>query len=277
MIGMLHDGDAFTRCELGHRHWGRFGAAGLLLHHDGAVLLQHRSEVSIGGGTWSLFGGAKDSGENSVAAALREAAEESTLDTSMLRVRGLLREDHGGWHYDTVVADAAARPDVGPASWETKGARWVAVADVEEMDLFEPFRRSWTKVRDAMTKTALIIDTANVMGSRNDGWWRDRKGAAERLRDQVDTLTELPLAPFDTAFPELVMIVEGKARGIAGGDRVTVLDSPGDGDDTIAATAAEYVDNGYDTYVVTADRELRRRTVAAGATALGPRWLLDRL
>ena len=40
--------------------------------------------------------------------------------------------------------------------------------------------------RDA--RAVLVVDTANVMGSRNDGWWRDRHGAAIRLRDQIDGL-----------------------------------------------------------------------------------------
>ena len=39
------DGDGWARCARGHRHWGVFGAAGLLLWHDGAVLLQHRARV----------------------------------------------------------------------------------------------------------------------------------------------------------------------------------------------------------------------------------------
>ena len=29
----------------------------------------------------------------------------------------------------------------------------------------------------------LVVDAANVVGSRPDGWWKDRAGAARRLHD----------------------------------------------------------------------------------------------
>jgi 8-oxo-dGTP diphosphatase len=274
---MNRDGDHFVQCGLGHRHWGKYGAAGLLLHHDGMVLLQQRSALSLGPQTWGLFGGARERDEAPVTAALRETAEESTLDVSTVRIRGVLREDHQGWAYDTVVADVPTMPEVAPASWESMDARWVPAGEVADMNLFPSFADSWPKVRAAMRKTVLIVDTANVMGSRNDGWWRDRHGAATRLRDQIDALEGLRLPPFDMAFPEIVMIVEGKARGVGDGERVRVISSPGEGDDTIVDTVQEYVSPEVDVYVVTADRELKRRSQAAGASLLGPRWLLDQL
>ena len=36
----------------------------------------------------------------------------------------------------------------------------------------------------------LIVDGANVVGSRPDGWWRDRAGAAVRLHDELAGLAE---------------------------------------------------------------------------------------
>jgi 8-oxo-dGTP diphosphatase len=275
---MNRDGDQFVQCGLGHRHWGKYGAAGLLLHHDGMVLLQQRSALSLGPETWGLFGGARERDEPPVTAALREAAEESTLDITAVRIRGVLREDHQGWAYDTVVADIETVPEVAPASWESMDARWVPVDEVADMDLFPSFAASWPRVRAAMRRTVVIVDTANVMGSRNDGWWRDRHGAATRLRDQIDALEGLRLPPFDVAFPELVMIVEGKARDVGDGARVRVVSSPGEGDDTIVETVEEYAGQpGVDVYVVTADRELKRRSQAAGAALQGPRWLLGQL
>lgn len=272
----LRDGDRFVRCELGHVHWGRFGAAGLLAYHQGEVLLQHRAKLTIGGGTWGVFGGARDRGEDPITAALRETREESTLDTGLVRVLGIMHEDHGGWAYDTVVGELAERPDVRPESWETKDARWVPADHVTDLELFPAFAASWPRVRTAMRPTALVIDCANVMGSRNDGWWRDRFGAALRLRDQIDRLDGMPLEPFDTAYPELIMIVEGKARGIGDGTHLRVIDSPGEGDDTIVDTVAALTE-AVTTYVVTADRELRRRCQDEGATPLGPKWLLNQL
>ncbi|HYQ65483.1 NUDIX domain-containing protein [Actinophytocola sp.] len=275
---MNRDGDQFVQCGLGHRHWGKYGAAGLLLHHGGMVLLQQRSALSLGPETWGLFGGARERDEPPVTAALRETAEESTLDVELVRVRGVVTEDHKGWAYDTVVGDVETVPEVAPASWESKDARWVPTDEVTKMDLFPAFAVSWPRVRDAMRRPVLVVDTANVMGSRNDGWWRDRHGAAIRLRDQIDAVAGFHLPPFDVAFPELVMIVEGKARGVGDGEHIRVISAEGDGDDTIVATVRRYAGvPDADVFVVTADRELKRRSQEAGASILGPRWLLNQL
>src|SRR5690349_11376802 len=105
-VASMGDGDGWANCDAGHRHWGRFGAAGVLLYHQDPephVLLQKRSRLSNGGGTWGLLGGARHSHENPIEGALREASEESTLDPSVVRVHWLAREDHGGWSYDTVI------------------------------------------------------------------------------------------------------------------------------------------------------------------------------
>ncbi|HEY0454529.1 NUDIX domain-containing protein [Actinophytocola sp.] len=275
------DGDGFVTCELGHKHWGRYGAAGLLPYHDGYVLLQHRAKVTIGGGTWGAFGGARRRGEDPVAAALRETAEESTLDASEVTLRGLMHEDHGGWSYDTVIATAPALLEVRPASWESKGAAWVPVDEVAEHNLFEPFAKAWPRLRQALRRPVLVVDGANVMGSRADGWWRDRAGASARLRDQLGAVDRYTgIAPFDVAIPEKVLVVEGKARNIGPGDTdVRVVSAEADGDDKIVETAASIVAEGPDVLclVVTADRELRRRCVAVGAEVTGPRWLLNQI
>ena len=97
------DGDGWARCARGHRHWGVFGAAGLLLWHDGAVLLQHRAEWSHHGGTWGILGGARNSGETAAEAAAREATEEAGLPRSVYCVGGEHVDDHGGWAYTTVM------------------------------------------------------------------------------------------------------------------------------------------------------------------------------
>ena len=117
----------------------------------------------------------------------------------------------------------------------------------------------------------LIVDGANVVGSVPDGWWRDRAGAAARLRDR---LAAAAVEGGVLAAIQVVLVVEGKARDIEKSERIRVVSSPGSGDDTIvelAATAAGPV------RVVTADRGLRERLAAVGASAVGPgtlyRWL----
>lgn len=117
-------------------------------------------------------------------------------------------------------------------------------------------------------RTLLIVDAANVVGSVPDGWWRDRHGAAVRLRDAL-----VPLAgdglPGLSGPVDVVLVVEGAARGVAPVPGVRVEPAPGSGDDRIVELASAA--GGRACVVVTADRELRRRVEAHGARCLGPR------
>ncbi|MET8420329.1 NTP pyrophosphohydrolase [Streptomyces sp. NPDC005134] len=121
-------------------------------------------------------------------------------------------------------------------------------------------------------RTLVIVDAANVVGSVPDGWWRDRLGAAERLRDSLVPFAAAGL-PGHPGPVELVLVVEGAARGIASVPGVRVESAPGSGDDRIvdlvAAEVAPPADR--DCVVVTADRELRQRVEAYGAQCAGPR------
>ncbi|MFJ9809500.1 NTP pyrophosphohydrolase [Streptomyces sp. NPDC101158] len=112
----------------------------------------------------------------------------------------------------------------------------------------------------------LIVDGANVVGSVPDGWWKDRRGAAERLRDRLAERGGPEGGPY-----EIVLVVEGRARGVASVPGVRVEEAPGSGDDRIVELAREAA--GRPCVVVTADRELRRRVEAEGARTTGPRSL----
>jgi 8-oxo-dGTP diphosphatase len=154
-----------------------------------------------------------------------------------------------------------------------------------------------------------VVDVANVMGSRPDGWWRDRAGAAVRLHADLVRLAASGRAvpPGETDPPDFVMVLEGAANAAAArissaaastsaastseasaseapageasitaapaGD-VRVVQARGSGDDTIVAVVRDLSGRRI---VVTADRELRNRSAAAGATILGPGWLLGLL
>jgi 8-oxo-dGTP pyrophosphatase MutT (NUDIX family) len=276
--------NGLVRCGRGHLHSGRYGGAGLLVYYHDAdgrpyVLLQHRALWGSGGGTWGLFGGGRHRNEDVIAAAMRETAEECTLDIDAVRLHGVLSDDHGGWTYHTVVGSLPMRLPVRPASSESRDAAWVRADQVEELKLFQPFAENWARLRDsAMTRVRLVVDAANVMGSRPDGWWRDRAAAAGRLRDQLTELVRAGIhyPPFDVCYPEAVLVVEGAARGIAAADGIRVVAAPGSGDDAIVDVVAA-AEDGVSSLVVTADRELRARCTAAGAEVTGPRWLLDRL
>lgn len=121
-------------------------------------------------------------------------------------------------------------------------------------------------------RPVLVVDVANVMGSRADGWWRDRAGAALRLVDEVRS------GVGDDH--DVVLVLEGAARdGLPPSDDrgVHIVHAEGHGDDTVVAQAREQVGRGHEVIVVTADRALRERVAALGAACRGPRWLLDRL
>jgi 8-oxo-dGTP diphosphatase len=297
MVGAManRDGNGWTTCGHGHRHWGRFGAAGLLAFapDDGQtrVLLQRRSWWGNYGGAWGPPGGARDSHESAVTAALREAEEECAMPADAVSVTGIFRDDHGGWSYQTVIASAPRPFPVRAVSSETSQASWVAAEDVGAFDLHPSFAEQWPVLRTALQPLAFVVDVANVMGSRPDGWWRDRAGAARRLRDQLavlaaDGVPALPEAmrapPLERWFPDFVLVVEGAARSIAAAHaegsresgRVRVVAAPGSGDDTIAELARDLPGRRL---VVTADRQLRDRCTAAGASVTGPGWLLGQL
>ncbi|MCV7192584.1 NUDIX hydrolase [Mycolicibacterium brumae] len=154
---MRGDGDGWVVSESGSRHWGRHGAAGLLLRAPGpdgraAVLLQHRAPWSHQGGTWGLPGGALDSHETPEQAAVREANEEAGLSAEALRVRVTLVTAQvaaiggGSWSYTTVIADADGLLDT-IANRESDELRWVAVDDITDLPLHPGFAASWPQLR----------------------------------------------------------------------------------------------------------------------------------
>lgn len=118
----------------------------------------------------------------------------------------------------------------------------------------------------------LIVDGANVVGSRPDGWWRDRAGAARRLHEA--------LLVADTAYDEIVLVLEGAAKGgsAAGKDaHIRVAHAARNGDDEIVARTRAAAVAGSTVTVVTADRLLRGRVEALGASTMSPTWLLAQL
>lgn len=107
-----------------------------------------------------------------------------------------------------------------------------------------------------------VVDVANVLGSRPDGWWRDRVGATQRL---LALLAGAGLG-------DVVAVVEGRAAAVADVAGLTVVRAPGSGDDEVVRQAAAHPG----CTVVTADRGLRAR-LPEGTTVLGPGLLRDRL
>ncbi|MFD8556684.1 NUDIX hydrolase [Streptosporangium canum] len=283
------DGDGWAHCERGHRHWGVHGASGLLaVHHDTAgtphVLMQERAVWSHHGGTWGLPGGALDSHEDPIAGALREAGEEAALTGEGLRVQGVYLDDHGGWSFSTVIAEAADLLDAAPANSESADLRWLTPEQIAAKNLHPGFAETWPAISRALSPLVVVLDVANIVGARSEhGWWRDRAGAAAKLVAEVSALAtgglrDIPgeIPDLDRWFPRFVMVVEGAARDVSPLPGVSVVAAPGIGDDAIVQAVRD-VPPGERVLVVTADRGLRERVTALGAMVAGPRWLLSRL
>jgi 8-oxo-dGTP pyrophosphatase MutT (NUDIX family) len=150
---VLASTDGWTTCAQGHRHWGRAGAAGLLLHRDGAdgteVLLQHRARWSHHGGTWGTPGGALHEGEPAHVGALREVHEELGLTPEDLVLGECSVDDHGGWAYTTVLARPSRPIDAADLrlDGESDGAAWLPLAALDEVELHPGLAASLSRLR----------------------------------------------------------------------------------------------------------------------------------
>lgn len=276
-------GDGWVECSCGARHWGLHGAAGLMLWRAAGagtvdVVLQHRALWSHHGGTWGLPGGAIATGESALEGAVREATEEAGIDPTGLRVHATRRLTHPDWSYTTVLAEATADQQVSATDPESLDIAWRPLADTADLTLLPAFADSLAELSAMTRRLVLVIDGANVVGSRPDGWWSDRAGAALALRDHLGTLAAQGLRAADVGlpgerwYPHIVLVTEGQARGVGSVAGVDVIEAPGEGDDTIAAQAAALAaDPRNEVLVATADRELIERARQAGARPLSPR------
>ncbi len=121
-----------------------------------------------------------------------------------------------------------------------------------------------------------LVDASNVIGSRPDGWWRDREGAARRLVAALERFVEasgdpvtvvLDAGPPDlagrTGAVEVVIAPSTPTRRNAADDEIVrLLEASGTADGVRVATS---------------DRELAERVRALGAEVEGARTFRERL
>ncbi|GGO77792.1 NUDIX hydrolase [Nonomuraea cavernae] len=275
------DGDGWAECGRGHRHWGLHGASGLLaVHHDTSgvphVLMQKRSWWSHHGGTWGLPGGARDSHEDAVASALREAREEAALGGDGLRVQGVFLDDHGGWTFETVIAESSELLAAVPANGESAELRWLPLPEIGARRLHPGFAETWDRIQVELQPETLVLDMANIIGARAEhGWWNDRLGAATRLLNEVSVLN-LGHPVLAQWYPRIVAVVEGAAKEAPAVAGVQVVAATGSGDDAIVDVVRQ-ARPWERMLVVTADRGLKERVTELGARTVGPKWLLSQL
>lgn len=146
-------GDGWIETPQG-RFWGKFGAAGLLIHdRDRGVLLQHRVPWSAHGDTWGIPGGAIDADETPTAGAIRECHEEAgvpALDGSGIKILDTHVVDKDGWSYTTVIAEATEHLEAFIADIESLDLRWVPLDEVTDYPLHPGFAAAWPQLRTVL-------------------------------------------------------------------------------------------------------------------------------
>jgi len=141
------DGDGWIQCACGNKHWGLNGAAGILLIRGTQILLQHRAPWVHNGDTWGIPGGARDSHESVLEAAIREAQEETGIDPVHVTPIQTFSDDHGSWRYDTVIAHATDELVAHELNDESHEVRWVEIDEVDELTLHPSFEKSWPTLK----------------------------------------------------------------------------------------------------------------------------------
>ncbi len=252
--------------------------------------MQHRVAWSDHGGTWGLPGGARLAGEDPITAAIRESGEEAGVPEAAVAVAGWHRFDVGYWSYTTVFAEVVEPFDPVISDPESEALAWVPLERVDELPLHPGLRRTWPALRDRLEHpAALVVDVANVMGSRPDGWWKDRVGAASRLLDRIATLAPagVPGSLYDLGddwhlWPEVIAVVEGQAKRVESPappatyrhGTLRLTRAAHDGDQAIVDVVEELRAAAREVTVVTSDRGLRARVESLGARTVGAGTLL---
>lgn len=303
-------GNGWVTCAHGHQHWGLFGAAGVLVYvahpTDQAlslVLLQHRARWSHQGGTWALPGGAMDSDETPAEAALREADEECMLDSKLVVPRGMYSDEHGGWAYHTVLAQAAERLRVCSDAYESDEAVWLSAGEVDQLDLHPGFAASWPVLREAMAPVTVFVDGTGITGTQPGSG--NPADAGRRLHARLTDLARsgMALLPDGAAapvlarwYPDYVLVLGDaaaaaassaaarpreatRASGTSWGEpptvrtaqiRIVAVTDGAQAGDVIADLAGSTPGRRV---VVSDHRTVRDRGTAAGAAVTGLNWL----
>ncbi len=216
---------------------------------------------------------------------MRESAEEAGVPSAALRPRFMSILDLGVWSYATLVADVEKPFDPVISDQESVELAWVAPDEVGDLPLHPAFAESWQRLRPLLdVRPALVIDAANVIGAVPDGWWKDRAGAAENLTAALARLNSsgIPAGmlqlPEDFWYPEITIVLEGRARSAQGSGGVDIIRAEGSGDDAVLAAVRVLRAGGRPVGVVSSDRALGEACRGLGARVTGAgefRALLD--
>ena len=289
---MSGDGDGWVYCAAGHRHWGRFGAAGLLISDGERAILQHRAPWTHEGDTWGVPGGARDSHEDATTTALREAQEEGEIAASSVDPIATWVDDHGGWSYTTVLARPVGVVTPWAANAESTDIRWWWHNEIDELPLHHGLAGTWPHLRSAPTPVAIVVD---VRADPAFGSWLAPGLAAPTgiellIRGIPGTELPNPLQPgrISTLLPWITIVgADHGAASSGNGRRPAVTPAPWwhrahttrpggpDPDDAVYQAVLD-APADRDVIVVTGDAVLQARLADHGSV-VGAQWLIELL
>ena len=107
------------------------------------------------GDTWGIPGGARDSHENGLEAALRESREEIGIEAQYVTAHFSHLDDHGAWSYETIVATMSPNASISERNHETLDLRWFEISEVENSKLHPSFAKSWPVIRQKLIELGI--------------------------------------------------------------------------------------------------------------------------
>lgn len=286
-LDMRHAAEMLSRLRPDQKHTDDNGSAGATGNDDDSAGATDNDDDNGSAGPTDS-GSATDNAERTPAPTRRSRRIPPLVQES---------EDSVEWTYTTVVADAPRPLETVPNN-ESLELRWVPETRVAELRLMPAFAAAW---EDGLRSepVELVVDVANVLGSRPNGWWKDRAGATARLLDELGAgmprTLELPRSSADSGSAEIAAdtgtasgntsarefgwvarahaVIEGAARDAEHSGPFVMHQAAGSGDDAVVDLATELDGGTRRVVVVTADRGLRSR-LPPGVVAVGPRTLL---
>lgn len=146
------------------------------------------------------------------------------LDPKLVLPRGMYSEEHGGWAYHTIMAQAAEPFRVYSDAYESDENVWLPVGHVDRRDLHPGFAACWPLLREALVPLTVFVD----------GTGKPATAAAALLARLTGlTRTGMPALPGGLAatalarwYPDYVLLLDDAAFDDAALDN-TGLDNTG--------------------------------------------------
>jgi 8-oxo-dGTP pyrophosphatase MutT (NUDIX family) len=145
--GMRKRAENTVTCDQGHEHDAPYGAAGMLIRHQGddgktRYLLQKRAPWVDHPDTWAFPGGGLHENEGPAQGAVRETQEEMGLLPDGIKPDRLHTDDHGNWAFHTLIADTPHRFEPSGNDGESAGHGWFTEDEMNDLPLHPGFQKS---------------------------------------------------------------------------------------------------------------------------------------